>query len=262
LSGLKSKNKKVKMKKIQVILLMLLITSVKVFANTDLSIQAEKLYEQKKYEEAILIYESLLSSKLTSPKLYYNLGNCYFKINQIGKAIYNYELAKKINPKDEDTKVNLKIANTKTIDKIENKENYFIGALKATILNYYTSAGWAWLSIISFTVTLFVIFLFFVSKSMVLKRIGFFIGIISFSVFIGSMILGYSTLNYKDQINYAIILRHELKVNVEPSSNSDTKFSLHEGTKVSVINQTSQWVNIKLENGNEGWVESSNVGLF
>ena len=79
---------------------MLIITSVKVFANTDLYIQTEKLYEQKKYDEAILIYESILSSKLTSPKLYYNLGNCYFKTNQIGKAIYNYELAKKINPKD------------------------------------------------------------------------------------------------------------------------------------------------------------------
>lgn len=241
---------------------MLLITSVKVFANTDLSIQAEKLYEQKKYEEAIIIYESILSSKLTSPKLYYNLGNCYFKTNQIGKAIYNYELAKKINPKDDDIKVNLNIANTKTIDKIENKENYFIGALKTTILNYYTSTGWAWLSIISLTVSLILFFLFFISKALVLKRIGFFIGIVSFIVFIGSMVLGYSSLNHKVQINYAIILPHELKVHIEPSSNSDTKFSLHEGTKVSVINQTNQWVNIKLENGNEGWVESSNVGLF
>jgi tetratricopeptide (TPR) repeat protein len=250
------------MKKIKIILIMLLITSVKVFANTDLSNQAENLYEQKKYEEAIIIYESILSSKLTSPKLYYNLGNCYFKTNQIGKAIYNYELAKKITPKDDDIKVNLNIANTKTIDKIENKENYFIGALKTTILNYYSSTGWAWLSIISLTVSLILFFLFFISKALVLKRIGFFIGIVSFIVFIGSMVLGYSSLNLKEQINYAIILPHELKVHIEPSSNSDTKFSLHEGTKVSVINQTNQWVNIKLENGNEGWVESSNVGLF
>jgi tetratricopeptide (TPR) repeat protein len=250
------------MKKIKIILLMLIITSVKVFANTDLYIQAEKLYEQKKYDEAILIYESILSSKLTSPKLYYNLGNCYFKTNQIGKAIYNYELAKKINPKDDDTKVNLKIANTKTIDKIENKENYFIGALKNSILNYFTSTIWAWISVISLISSLFLFFLFFILNSMVLKRVGFFIGIISFIVFVGSMVLGYSSLRLKNEINYAIILPHELKVHIEPTSNSDTKFSLHEGTKVSVINQISQWVNIKLENGNEGWVESSNVGLF
>jgi len=250
------------MKKIKIILLMLIITSVKVFANTDLYIQAEKLYEQKKYDEAILIYESILSSKLTSPKLYYNLGNCYFKTNQIGKAIYNYELSKKNNPKDEDTQVNLKIANTKTIDKIENKENYFIGALKTSILNYFTSTILAWLSIISFTVFLCMFFLFFISKSIILKRLGFFIGILSFMVFIASMVLGYSSLNYKDQINYAIILTHELEVHSEPNSNSDSKFSIHEGTKVSVINQTNQWVNIKLENGNEGWAETSHLGLF
>lgn len=260
--GFKSDNKKVKMKKVKIILLMLLITSVKVFANIDLSIKAEKLYEQKKYDEAILIYENILSSKLTSPKLYYNLGNCYFKTNQIGKAIFNYELAKKINPKDEDIKVNLSIANTKTIDKIESKENYFIGALKTTVLNYYSSTGWAWLSIISLTVSLIVCFLFFISNSLILKRIVFFMSIISFMVFAGSMVLGYSSLNFKEQINYAIILPHESKVHIEPNSNSETKFSLHEGTKVSVINQSNQWVNIKLENGNEGWVKSSNVGLF
>lgn len=250
------------MKKIKIILLILIITSIKVIANSDLSVQAEKLYEQKKYDDAILKYESILNSNLSSSKLYYNLANCYFKTNQIGKAIYNYELAAKINPKDADIKVNLNIANTKTIDKIENKENYFIGTLKTSVLNYYTSSGWAWISIISFTISLILLFLFFVSKSMLFKRIGFFIGIFGFLIFIGSMFLGYASLNLKEQINYAIILPHEVKIHSEPNATSDAKFSLHEGTKVSVINQTNQWVNIKLENGNEGWVESPLVGLF
>ena len=76
------------------------------------------------------------------------------------------------------------------------------------------------------------------------------------------MFIGYASLNLKQEINYAIILKHEVKVNSEPIINSESKFSLHEGTKVSVLNIVNQWVNIKLENGNEGWVESASVGLF
>ncbi len=76
------------------------------------------------------------------------------------------------------------------------------------------------------------------------------------------MVLGYSSINFKHQMNYAIILQHEVKILSEPNQISETKFSLHEGTKVSVLNQNSQWVNIKLENGNEGWVKAEFVGLF
>ncbi len=244
------------------IFIVIFFTSIKVFASTDLSIQAEKLYDQKKYKEAIVIYDSILNQNFTSAYLYYNLGNCYFKVDQIGKAIYNYELAAKISPKNQDIKVNLKIAKTKTIDKIENKENYFIGALKSTIINYYTSTGWAWISIISFASSLILLFLFFVSKPLFLKRIGFFVGIFCLILFIGSMILGYSSLNYNHQMNYAIILQHEVKILSEPNVISETKFNLHEGTKVSVLSKNNQWVNIKLENGNEGWVKADYVGLF
>lgn len=242
------------------ILLSCLLYSNGVFSINELSQKAEKLYEQKNYKDAILVYESILNQNNSSAFLYYNLGNCYFKTDQIGKAIYNYELAAKINPKDQDVKVNLKIANTKTIDKIENKENYFIGALKSTIVNYNTSTGWAWISIVSLICSL--ILLFFVSKSLFLKRFGFFIGIFCIIIFIGSMFLGYSSINLKHQMNYAIILQHEVKILSEPNLSAETKFNLHEGTKVSVLGQNSQWVNIKLENGNEGWVKAEFVGLF
>ena len=248
--------------KVIITLLSCILFANQIFATSDLSQKAEKLYEQKNYKEAVLVYESILNQNNTSAFLYYNIGNCYFKTDQIGKAIYNYELAAKMNPNNQDIKVNLKIANTKTIDKIENKENYFIGALKSTIINYYTSTGWAWISIISFASSLILLFLFFVSKQLYLKRIGFFIGIFCLILFIGSMILGYSSVNYKHQMNYAIILQHEVKILSEPNIISETKFNLHEGTKVSVLSKNNQWVNIKLENGNEGWVNADFIGLF
>jgi uncharacterized protein HemY len=80
------------------------------------------------------LYESILKEGSTSYKLHYNLGNAYYKNNELGKAIYNYELANKLQPNNNDVKMNLKIANEKTIDKIESKENFFIIAIKSGLV--------------------------------------------------------------------------------------------------------------------------------
>lgn len=248
--------------KIVKLVLLLIAVSAKVFAQGETYESAVKLYSQKKFNEAISIYEQILSKNKESDKLYFNLGNCYLKTNQIGKAIYNYELAAKLNPKDDDIKVNLNIANSKTIDKIDNKENYFIGELKSSIANYYSTTSLAWISIFSLIISLSLLLLFIFSKFVLLKRGGFMASILSFCVFVCAMLLGYFSLNLKKQTHFAIILSHEIKIHAEPNDLSGSKFSLHEGTKVSVLNQTDKWLNIKLENGNEGWVKSNSVGLF
>lgn len=232
------------------------------FAASDLEIKAEKAYADKKYKEAISIYEDILKTGLSSYKLYYNLGNAYYKNNELGKAIYNYELANKLQPNNEDIKTNLKIANEKTIDDIESKENFFLSAIKSGLVNTLSTNGWAWLSIISL-ITCFVLFLmFFISNNILLKRLGFFMSLICLVVFIGSMILGYTALNAKDKIKFAIITSKETPVFEEPAKTDDSKFNLHEGTKVKVLQSNSDWTNIKLENGNEGWLKTKDVGLF
>src|ERR1041384_470335 len=113
----------------------------------DLLQKGEKAYEKKEYKKAIEAYEMLLKEGYTSSKLYYNLGNSYYRNNQLGKAIYNYELAKKIDPNDEDVKNNLTLAYAKTIDKIEVKENFFVSAVKTNVLSTFSTTAWAWLTI-------------------------------------------------------------------------------------------------------------------
>jgi tetratricopeptide (TPR) repeat protein len=242
--------------------IVMLFASVSSFAIRDLEVKAEKAYGEKNYKEAISAYESILKEGLTSYKLYYNLGNAYYKNNELGKAIYNYELANKLQPNNQDIKTNLKIANEKTIDKIESKENFFIGAIKSGLVNALSTTGWAWCSIFSLVVALALAFLFFTSSQFTLKRIGFFLSGLSFIVFIVAMIMGFTALEDKQITNFAIILNRESKIHEEPTINSSSKFSLHEGTRVSVLESNPNWTNIKLENGNEGWVKTTDVGLF
>ena len=245
-----------------ILFFMLQLSSISSFSNNDIQLKAEKAYAEKNYKQAISFYESILKEGSTSYKLHYNLGNAYFKNNELGKAIYNYELANKLQPNNNDVKTNLKIANEKTIDKIESKENFFIGAIKSGIVTSLSTNGWAWFSIFSLVGSLLFAFMFFISHKLILKRLGFFLSGISFIVFISSMLLGYTALNDQQEVNFAIITNREARIREEPQQNSKSKFSLHEGTRVSVLETNDEWTNIKLENGNEGWIKTTDVGLF
>jgi tetratricopeptide (TPR) repeat protein len=244
------------------VLILFLFTSIFSFANNDIQAKAEKLYANKNYKEAIIAYESILKEGFVSYKLYYNLGNAHYKNNELGKAIYNYELANKLQPNNKDVKTNLRIANEKTIDKIESRENFFIGAIKSELVNSLSTNGWAWLSIISLGGSLLLAFIFFTSNKLILKRIGFFVSSSLFVVFIFSMVLGFTAIKNKQATNFGIIVNREIKIYDEPTVSSKVKFNLHEGTKTSILETNVNWTNIKLENGNEGWIKTTEIGLF
>jgi tetratricopeptide (TPR) repeat protein len=243
------------------ILLFCFVFGTKVFGN-DLLQKAEKAYDTKKYKEAITNYEQLVKDGFKSYQLYFNLGNAYYRDKQLGKAIYNYELARKLNPNDEDVRINLGIAAAKTTDKIDSKENFFISAVKTNVLSSFNTEGWAWLSILSISILCIFIFMFVSSASILIKRISFTLIFISLIGLLSTYFLGYSALKSKYDNKFAIITVKETKIMNEPTSTATSKFNLHEGTKIRVVENNGDWVLIKLDNGNEGWVKLNDVGII
>ena len=243
-------------------ILIFLITLVsKTFSNDALQ-NAEKAYDTKHYKEAISNYEELVKNGFKSYQLYYNLGNAYYKNNQLGKAIYYYELARKINPNDEDVRINLGIASSKTIDKIDAKENFFISAVKSNVLSSFSTSSWAWFSILCLGVACVLFFVFKSSGSVPLKRISFLVSCLLLIGFAITYALGYSALKSKSENKFAIITTKEIKIMNEPTLAASSKFSLHEGTKIRVVENNGDWLLIKLDNGNEGWVKQGDVGII
>lgn len=223
---------------------------------------AEKAYRGKNYKKAIEIYEQLVKEGNTSSELFYNLGNSYYRNNQLGKAIYNYERAKKLNPHDEDIKNNLTIAYAKTVDKIEVKENFFVSAVKTNVLSSFSTTTWAWFTIgLSLLVFIF-LYLFLAGPSVFVKRLSFFATIILIVSFFSVYFLGKSAADAKVETSFAIITSPQVKIYTEPEISSTSKFNLHEGTRVKIMELNADWVLIKLENGNEGWLKLSDVGVF
>lgn len=224
--------------------------------------KAEKAYDEKQYKSAINLYEQLLKEGYSSYQLYFNLGNSYYKNGELGRAIHAYEIARKLEPDDEDIKINLSLANSKTIDKIDTKENFFITAVKSNILSSLSTKTWAWLNIISFLVAAVGFFLYYMLTSVSLKRFFFGMFVLFFITFLLSYFLGGSAVKSKSENKFAIVLVREVKVMNEPNASATTKFRLHEGTKVRVVENNGDWMLIKLENGNEGWLKSFELGVI
>ncbi len=230
-------------------------------ANTNIA-EAEKAYDDKNYKLAIEKYETVIQEGYKAPELYYNVANAYFRNKNIGKAIYYYELARKLNPNDEDIRINLGIANSLTTDKIDTKENFFINAVKTNVLSSLSTTTWAWITIVSLSITGILFFLFYYFNKSSLKRLSFVLGSVLFITFLFTYFLGYAALKSKIENKYAIILTAQVNVMNEPNTMGSNKFTLHEGTKVRVIENNGDWVLIKLENGNEGWLKLKEVGII
>lgn len=248
------------MRKLLIILAFVLGANVS-FGN-DLLQKAEKAYDNKKYKEAIECYQKLINEGNKSYELYFNLGNSYYRNKELGYAIYYYELARKMDPNDQDVQINLGIASAKTIDKIDAKENFFINAVKSNVVNVVSTDSWAWLTVILALVTCILFFTFIQSGMVLLKRVSFVFAIIGAAALVVVYLFGVSALNSKKENKFAIILLKEVKITNEPNATATMKFALHEGTKVRIVEANSDWVLIKLDNGNEGWVKQAEVGII
>lgn len=219
--------------------------------------KASDLYSKKEYEKAAELYLNILKSGNESFELYYNIGNCFYKLNKNTDAIVFYEKAKKIKQNDEDLSYNLNLAYAKTIDKIEPPTELFFEKTASGFLSVLSTDGWAWLCVL----------LLFVASAMIIvsmllkqKRQLFFVTGFVFLIFtLSTYFLAKVSFAKNNKQHNAIIYESSVTVKSEPGENSTELFVLHEGTRVSVLETTSDWTCIQLPNGNKGWLKTEEI---
>ena len=239
-------------------ILFFLLTTQIFFAQSGFE-KGNALYQKGKYEQAISAYESVLASNQHSADLYFNLGNCYYKLNKVAPAIYNYEKALVLNPSDVEVLNNLKFAQKMQIDEI--KVIPTVGFSKmvhdfASIFHYNT---WAWISV-GFS-TLFLLFFigYYFSQITLSKRIFFFGMFALLLLLLISVSTAISEKNDYENERPAIVFAEMVLVKSEPQNASNTVFTLHEGTKVFVMETLENWKKIQLTDGTDGWIEKSAI---
>jgi tetratricopeptide (TPR) repeat protein len=224
--------------------------------------QANSLYNNGKYEAAISAYENILENNLHSSALYFNMANCYYKLNKTGPSIYYYEKALKLAPNDKDIQNNLSFARQMTIDQFDTIPELETSTFYKKTAQIFSLNGWAIFCILLMCVCVGFFIAYFLSYNTKTKRFFFIMGVISVLILIISFVL----LNKKidlDNERYGIIYPQEINVKTEPNLRSETAFVLHEGTKVQIIESfQSSWLKIKLINGNIGWISKNALKEF
>jgi tetratricopeptide (TPR) repeat protein len=240
------------------IIFILLLTTQVFFAQNGFE-KGNALYKKGSYKEAIVAYESVLAAKNQSAELYFNLGNCYYKLNKVAPAIYNYEKALVLNPTDCEILGNLKFAQKLTIDEV--KETQKVGFSKwiqnfTSTFNYNT---WAWISVGFATVFLLFFIGYYFSQTTFSKRTFFFGMFVLVFLLLISISAAISEKNHFESEKPAIVFAETALVKSEPQKASATVFTLHEGTKVFVVETMDNWKKIQLTDETEGWIESSAI---
>lgn len=241
------------------LIISVLLTALGAIAQNQPEQQAETLYRETKYEEAAGIYKNILAGGMESADLYYNLGNCYYKLGENTKAILNYERALLLNPSDGMARYNLKLAQKAIVDKIEVLPELFLVRWYKAAETYFSADQWGYISIGLFIILLFMVALFFYAGSVGWKKTGFWVGCVVLLLTIGTI---YFALRQDHRVNnreYAIITASSVTVKGAPDNSGTALFLIHEGLKVRVIGSLGDWYNIQLADGNEGWIVKSDM---
>ena len=192
-----------------------------------------------------------------SAKLYFNLGNSYYKTGDINNAILNFERAKILAPHDEDIEFNLRIANQFVVTKIEELPQPFFLRWQTSVINKYPTDTWATISIGAFVLFLLLLGLFFFSKSVSIKRISFWIGILLVVLSGFSYTFANKQKRKIANRNHAVVFCPRVTVKSSPTQTGTDLFLIYEGLKVEVSDSLNTWKEIKLADGNEGWLPDS-----
>lgn len=225
-------------------------------------IEADSAYIKEDYATAIQIYEALLKNG-ESADIYYNLGNSYYKANEIAKAILNYERALLLQPGNSDIRANLEIARSKTIDKVEPMPEVFIISWTKSLIDCMSVDSWATWGIISFILFIVALYFFIFSKQIIWKKIGFIAGIILLVIVICTNLFASQQKERLINRSEAIVMSPSVTVRSTPSESGTGLFVLHEGSKVNIKDSSmKEWKEIHLEDGKVGWVPSSAIEII
>jgi len=223
---------------------------------------ANKLYQQENYLEALDRYQQIEKQEMESAELYFNMGNIYYRTNQVAPSIYYYEKALRLSPNNKDIKFNLEFANTMVLDNIEPLPKSLGQKFMDGIILRFTYETWAKIAVSLAFVFAVLFLLYHFSYSTSKKRIYFITSILTVIFVTLSLFFSFKNKYYMDNKIEAIVFSGEAEVKSAPTNSSDVYFELHEGTKVLILESLDNWKKIKIADGKIGWMKLSDLKVI
>lgn len=223
---------------------------------------ANALFTEGKYNEAISAYSDILKTGVESAELYYNLGNAYYKSGQLPQAILNFERALLLAPHDKDIRYNLEMSNMQITDKIETVGEFFLVTWFNDFKNKTKSDTWALISVAAFAIAVLSFGIFLFARRKNLKQASFGAAIVLIVLAIVAFNFSAAQKNRLTQRNSAIVFEPSVNVKSSPSKGGTDLFILHDGTKVKILEELGEWNRIEIRDGSEGWIPASAIEVI
>ena len=230
--------------------------------NEQLFEQATASYNEGDYTKAANNYLKILESGEHSAELYFNLGNTYYKLNNIAPSIYYYEKALLLKPNDQDVRTNLAYAQNMTLDAIEPLPQTTISKAYNKLTTYLSFDQWAYVAVgfMLLFVCCYIAFYYFTFSTQ--KRIAFISSFLFLIFSILAAVLAYLQFSKFHTDQPAIVFTEEVGIKSEPNNRSEAIFSLHAGAKVHVLEEVNDWKKIQIADGKTGWIPSEDIKIL
>ena len=224
--------------------------------------QGVTYFNSGSFKEALKVWTDIYKTGYRSASLNYNIGNTYFKLNDIPDAILFYERAYLLKPADENINYNLQIARTLIVDRFQEIPELFFVRWYNFISLFLSTNIWAKISIGSFILCLLLLSLYIYSSRYRHKVIGFWLAVFFFILTLASLAFTVRNKSLVYDSHKAIISSPLVSGKSSPDSSGTDLFILHEGTKVSIEDEVGEWFEIRLTDGNKGWVPVNSLNLI
>lgn len=254
---MKKKSNKAKASGFSFVLMILMLMPLS--ANAITKQNADDEYAKGNYQQAIKDYQEILKTGVSS-EIYYNLGNAYYRTDNITQALLAYERALQLSPGDNDIRFNLQYARSKTIDKITPETEMFFVTWYNSLVNFTSVDRWANTAIVSIVMALLLILVFLFAPQMSARKSGFYGSAVFLLLFAFANLFAFQQKHELETKQGAIVIAPTVNVKKTPAASGTDVFVIHEGTRVDITDRgMKQWRGIKLADGREGWLKTSQI---
>jgi tetratricopeptide (TPR) repeat protein len=221
--------------------------------------QANEAYQSNQFEDAIALYNQVVDLHYESAVLYYNLGNAYFKSGDNARAMLWFERANILNPNNEDIIHNIHFIQQKLIDRIDHLPEFFIVKMWNQCSAFFTGNQWAILSIVASGIFALCLLLILIIRIQWVRTTAILIALFALLFTIGSIIFAKKESTRHINNPKGIIMSHVVHVKSTPNEKGSDLFVIHLGLKVGITDQLNEWVEIRLPNGEKGWILGNQI---
>ena len=254
---MKKKSNKAKAFGFSFVLMILMLMPLS--ANAITKQNADDEYAKGNYQQAIKDYQDILKTGVSS-EIYYNLGNAYYRTDNITQALLAYERALQLSPGDNDIRFNLQYARSKTIDKITPETEMFFVTWYNSLVNFTSVDRSANTAIVSIVMALLLILVFLFAPQMWARKSGFYGSAVFLLLFAFANLFAFQQKHELETKQGAIVIAPTVNVKKTPAASGTDVFVIHEGTRVDITDRgMKQWRGIKLADGREGWLKTSQI---